>query len=373
MYHLFRQRAAVSALCMCALTACSNDSGESAEVSEMSTSSEAGMTSELTANLEVAEGMIEAFYTFDPDRLAPILSQAGDSAAQILDYQAWAKGGNYKVLDRIPCAPEEGGTIACPVTVQDDLVQALQTGFDVTDTFHLTFSDGVLVNIDTSSNDQPIYRDARVWVAQNMPEVMDGPCKRSDGLRETPGDCAVAMTAGYAKYKEYLDDLKEKAATDNAFVVAEFEPPVEIEGWGFKLVPLGPELVDIDYAAYMSSIEHLQNTFSRGGNWPHEGITDEDAMQDMLNEERRFEQRESFAYAVLTPDGERELGCVYIKPSSKPGYDAVVTLWVTQTAYDEGFDATLYEWTKYWVEQSWPFSDVAYPGRDIEWAEWDQL
>ena len=67
------------------------------------------------------------------------------------------------------------------------------------------------------------------------------------------------------------------------------------------------------------------------------------------------------------------MGCVYIRPSSKPGYDAQVTLWVTQADYDAGFEATLYEWTKYWVEQSWPFAEVAYPGRDIAWEAWDQL
>lgn len=252
-------------------------------------------------------------------------------------------------------------------------MQALQTGYDVTDVFHITFEDGIIVNVDTSSDDQPIYRDARVWVAENMPEVMEGPCKRTDGLRETPGDCARAMTAGYARYKQYLDELKAKAAMDDAFVIAEFEPPEEIIGWGFKLVPLGPEVVDLDFEAYMSSMEHLQTTFSRSGNWPREGITDEEAMQDMLNEQGRFERRESFAYAVLTPEGDRELGCVYIKPGSKPGYDAEVTLWVTQAEFDKGFDDTLYEWTKYWVEQSWPFTEVAFPGRDIAWEEWDQL
>ena len=76
---------------------------------------------------------------------------------------------------------------------------------------------------------------------------------------------------------------------------------------------------------------------------------------------------------VLTPDGEKELGCVYVRPSSKPGYDAQVMLWVTQEQFDAGFDETLYFWTKSWVEQSWPFSNVAYPGREIDWATWDQL
>ena len=368
MYRSLKKRAAVSTLCLLGLAACSNE----AEVTtEMATEPE---KTELAVNLEKAEGMIDAFYSFDANRLQAFLTEAGDSAAGLLGYQASAEGGNYKVLVRPPCAlEEEGGTIVCPVTVQDDRVQALETGFDVTDTFHLTFEDGVIVNVDTSSNDQPIYRDAGVWVRENLPEVNEGPCKRTDGVRDTPQDCSRAMTEGYKQYKQFLDNIKAQAALDDAFIPEAFEPSELVGGWGFKLVPLGPELVDLDYAAYMSSIDHLQKTFSRSGNWPREGITDEEAMQDMLNEQGRFERRESFAYGVLTQDGEREMGSVYVRPSSKPGYDAQVTMWVTQADFDAGFDEILFEWTEMWIEQSWPFSNVAYPGRTIDWATWDAL
>ena len=109
----------------------------------------------------------------------------------------------------------------------------------------------------------------------------------------------------------------------------------------FVLKPLGPELVEIDYAAYMSSIEHIRTTFSTSGSWPHEDISMADAMVDMQNEQRRFEARESFAYAVLTSDEQVELGCVYVYPSSKKGFDAVIRLWVTKDQFDAGFDSTL--------------------------------
>lgn len=324
---------------------------------------------EIAANLTTAEGMIDAFYSFDASRLQPFLSEAGDAEGGILGYQAWAQGGNYIVLERAPCATESDNVIACAITVQDDPVVALETGFNVTDTFHISFSDGVIVDVETSSNDQPIYYEAREWVEENLPEVMEGPCKRVDGLRETPGDCARAMTDGYKQFMA----AKKAEEGQAAFVPDEFEPPVLVEAEGFKLVPLGPELVEMDYAAYMSSIEHLQETFTRSESWPHADIDDEAAMQDMLNEEKRFNARESFAYAVLTPDGERERGCVYVRPASKPGFDAEVSLWVTKAEYDVGFDETLYEWTLQWLEEEWPFSEVAYPGRAIEWTAWDQL
>ena len=56
----------------------------------------------------------------------------------------------------------------------------------------------------------------------------------------------------------------------DGFIPESFSPPLLISGDDFVLEPLGPRLVEIDYIAYMSSIEHLQRTFSRGGSWPND-------------------------------------------------------------------------------------------------------
>lgn len=157
------------------------------------------------------------------------------------------------------------------------------------------------------------------------------------------------------------------------FVAPDFTVPTRIEGPGFVLVPLGPALVDIDFAAYMSSITHLQQTFTRSAGWPRADITAAEAMADMESEAGRFARRESFAYAVLTPDGKRERGCVYVYPSTVPGHDAVVRLWVTQAEYDAGFDAELYAWTQDWMARDWPFKSIAYPGRATAWDTWDAM
>lgn len=158
-----------------------------------------------------------------------------------------------------------------------------------------------------------------------------------------------------------------------SFLPENFIVPVLAESAGFKLVPLAPSLAQKDFDAYMSSIEHLQTTFSRSPNWPHKGISSADAIKDMENEEARFKNRKSFAYAVLTPDGSRERGCVYVSPSPVEGYDAVVRMWVTKADYDAGFDAELYQWVTRWVQTDWPFQKVAYPGRSIDWATWDPM
>lgn len=160
-------------------------------------------------------------------------------------------------------------------------------------------------------------------------------------------------------------------AASTPFVPADFNPPTLVRADRFQLVPLGPALAKVDFDAYMSSIEHLQKTFSRSTNWPHKDISSTDAMQDMQNEQARFKARKSFAYAVLTPDGSRELGSVYVSPSPDKSYDAIVRMWVTKAQYDAGFDAILYRWVANWIKTDWPFHAVAYPGRSIDWATWD--
>jgi hypothetical protein len=142
-----------------------------------------------------------------------------------------------------------------------------------------------------------------------------------------------------------------------------FQPPREFRGSNFKLVPLGPEVAKVDYEAYMGSIEHIRA--SMGGNWPKPGLTMEDQAKDMAGEQAQWDSRKSFPYAVLTPDGSKELGCFYIRPSAKQGYDAVATLWVTKDQHAAGFDKELYRDMKAWLAKNWPFQKVAWPGIEM--------
>lgn len=157
-----------------------------------------------------------------------------------------------------------------------------------------------------------------------------------------------------------------------AFVPVDFTVPTSYMGKAYKLVPLGPDVVKQDYDAYMSSIDHLKKNFS-SGNWPHAGITMADAMKDMEGEIASFGARKSFAYAVLTPDGSKELGCFYLRPSPKQGYDAVASLWVTKDQYDKGFEPVLLKDMRAWTASAWPFKKIAWPRRDIPLESWNSL
>lgn len=183
-----------------ALTACTpaGDDAAAPEAPEAPPAQDQASLQE--TNLRTAEAFIDAFYSFDAGQLGAYLESANESAEGILYYQGWADGGNYIVLDRQPCTAESAEKISCPVTVQDDPVVALKTGFNVTDTFHLTFTGSDITAVETSSNDQPIYYEARQWVEANMPEVMTGPCANRGTAEGTPADCARAMTEGYQRF-----------------------------------------------------------------------------------------------------------------------------------------------------------------------------
>ena len=158
------------------------------------------------AMLKKAEAFIDAFYSFESEKLAPLLEFVDSSAVSILYYQAWAEGGNYKVKNRGECKFTDQGTVKCPITVEDDLVLALKTDFLVTDTFEITFVDSEIGKIETSSNDQPIYYEARDWVKANRPEVMQTVCNEMWTKVENAGDCVRALHEGY---KAYYDSIKE--------------------------------------------------------------------------------------------------------------------------------------------------------------------
>ncbi len=158
-------------------------------------------------DLTTAEAFIDAFYSFEPERLRPFFTdpslaapEAAESEPRLMYYQGWAQGGNYKVVERTPCARTAENVVTCPVTVEDDPVLALRTNFNVTDTFAITFRESRIAGVETSSNDQPVYYQARKWVEENLPELIEVPCRDAYDGGPTPGDCARAMTEGYRRF-----------------------------------------------------------------------------------------------------------------------------------------------------------------------------
>lgn len=152
------------------------------------------------ALLPIAESLIDDFYSFDGARLEQALASAGDSKESLLYYQGWAEGGNYEIIERKHCAVKSSNIVSCPIMVKDDPMLALAVDFFVTDTFEITFEDMRVSSVETSSNDLPIYYQARDWVRANMPELVAQPCEGFFAGGPTPGICAQAMAEGYRHF-----------------------------------------------------------------------------------------------------------------------------------------------------------------------------
>jgi len=151
--------------------------------------------------LFAAEKLVDAFYSFQPSRLRAAMPNAATSQPKLIYYQGWAEGGNYAVVERKPCRLAATDEIRCEITVRDDLIAALRTGYWVTDTFHLTLRDGRIVKVRNSSNDPPDFDKAFNWLQRERPDLMTGPCKGFFAGGPTPQDCVRAVVAGFAAYR----------------------------------------------------------------------------------------------------------------------------------------------------------------------------
>ena len=159
------------------------------------------------------------------------------------------------------------------------------------------------------------------------------------------------------------------AQASHPFVDHEFVIPQQLETDEFRLRMLTVNDVVKDYDAVMSSAEHLKAIWP-DSEWP-DGLTLEQNLIDLGWHQKEFQRRRSFAYTVVTLDETSVIGCVSIDPTRKRGYDAEVYLWAREAALDSPPDTRLFEAVDEWLAAEWPFENVAFPGREIDWDSWN--
>jgi hypothetical protein len=150
----------------------------------------------------------------------------------------------------------------------------------------------------------------------------------------------------------------------------EFEVPETLETERFRLRMLTVNDVVKDYDAVMTSKQHIHEIWGPG--WP-DGLTLEQNLIDLGWHQKEFQRRRSFAYTVVAPDESRVLGCVYINPTRKEGYDAVVYLWARQSELASSMESELTAAVKAWLASDWPFKNPAMPGTTISDEDWEKL
>lgn len=174
--------------------------------------------------------------------------------------------------------------------------------------------------------------------------------------------CLIALTGAHTA----------QAQSAYPFVNDEFAVPEELVTPDFRLRMLTIHDVVKDYEAVIVSKPQLLELFPQWGPWP-EGLTLEDDLIDLAWHQREFTIRNSFAYTVVSLDGSRIVGCVYINPTRAVGYDAEVLFWARESAQGDPADRALEAAVRGWVATEWQFANPAFPGRDMSWEEWKAI
>ena len=154
---------------------------------------------------------------------------------------------------------------------------------------------------------------------------------------------------------------------DELFVPEDFAAPGGLSAGEFRLVPLGPQHNESDYAAWTASIDHIRATPGFAGwSWPHEMSLD-DNLRDLERHAQDFAGRRGFTYTVLSTGPGDVIGCVYIYPphghgrGGTGGRHAVVRSWVR--ADRAALDPVLHDTVRTWLERDWPFDSIEYAPR----------
>jgi hypothetical protein len=148
-----------------------------------------------------------------------------------------------------------------------------------------------------------------------------------------------------------------------SFLPSEFAVPAVVETERFRLRSITIHDAFKDYDAVMSSRDHLWSRFGAIWGWPAEGLSIEQNIIDLAWHQKEFQLRSSFDYAVMSLDGSRLLGCVYIDPPHESGTDADVWFWARRSELSGGLEDHLGQFVGSWLTSTWPFRKVTFNGQ----------
>jgi hypothetical protein len=90
--------------------------------------------------------------------------------------------------------------------------------------------------------------------------------------------------------------------------------PAWLQTEEFVLRPIRAGDAELDHAAVVETRKHLRSW--QQSEWPEDDFTVEANRKDLLDLERRHVEQRAFTYTVLSPNGTRCLGCVYVFPTT---------------------------------------------------------
>lgn len=149
--------------------------------------------------------------------------------------------------------------------------------------------------------------------------------------------------------------------------------PTELRTNRFVTRPLLATDNEKDFEAWSSSIEALNGVFGPESGWPSSDMTLEENAVDVAWHQKEHANNSSYAFTVMSTDNVRCLGCVYLSPARKLGYEVELFWWVRSDESASGLDAVLGDAVQQWLKDDWPFRNVVCPGRSISWDAYSAL
>ena len=150
--------------------------------------------------------------------------------------------------------------------------------------------------------------------------------------------------------------------------------PAELRTEEFALRPIVADDAAMDYAAVIETREYLR--LWQQSAWPEDDFTVEANRKDLVDLERRHGEHRAFTYTVLSPDGARCLGCVYVFPTSATflvkstviqvgddqwaDVDAVIFFWARLSQMETGLDERLLAALRAWFNEEWKLKRAVY-------------
>ena len=159
--------------------------------------------------------------------------------------------------------------------------------------------------------------------------------------------------------------------TSTPWLPADFRHPDRVElPTGHHLRPIRAEDAEIDLPAVRGSRERLWAMYGEAWGWPPEQMSLEQDREDLAHHEDEARRQVAFNYALLDAAETELVGCCYLDPATRAGYDVEVSWWVRDEYVGSPVEAALDAFLPDWIAGVWPFRQPAYVGRRISWTDY---
>jgi len=141
-----------------------------------------------------------------------------------------------------------------------------------------------------------------------------------------------------------------------SFVPKGYHPPQLLETPDFRIRPITIHDVVKDYDAVMSSREYLWKRFGKIWGWPTADLSLEQDLIDLAWHQKEAQLNSSYNYAVMSPNEDRLLGCVYLDPPENPLNDVDIWYWIRFIEHQKALEEKLGIAIRNWIAKEWIFT-----------------